>query len=237
MRTALVPALALLLACAAPSVVAFADTPPAASAAPAAGPTPLPAADTANVVNKVQAFYDQSNTFKSDFTQHFTAKLYNKEKTSSGSVEFSKPGKMNWVYSDPAGNRVVSDGSLLRVYEADSKQMFEQTVDKSQYPAALGFLLGSAKLADTFDFKLFDGSQMNFKGGQVLVGTPKVASPSYDKVLFYVDSATSQVRRVLIKDAKGNLNRFDFKNPKVNEAVPAADFTFTPPPGTSIVRP
>ena len=235
MRNAIVPALALLLTATMPSFVARADTPPAA--APAAGPTPLPDADAVNVVNKVQAFYNQSSTFKSDFTQHFTAKLYNKEKTSSGNVEFSKPGKMNWVYSDPAGNRVVSDGSLLRVYEADAKQMFEQTVDKSQYPAALSFLLGSGKLSDTFDFQLFDGAQFGFKGGQVLVGKPKVPSPSYEKVLFYVDPATSQVRRVLIVDAKGNKNRFDFKNPKVNETVPAADFTFTPPPGTSIVRP
>jgi outer membrane lipoprotein carrier protein len=235
MRNAIVPALALLLAATTPALVAHADAPPAA-AAPAA-PTPLSDADATNVVNKVQAFYNQSNTFKSVFKQHFTAKLYNKEKTSSGSVEFSKPGKMNWVYTDPAGNRVVSDGSLLRVYEADAKQMFEQTVDKSQYPAALSFLLGSGKLADTFNFQLFDGASFGFKDGQVLVGKPKVPSPSYDRVLFYIDPATSQVRRVLIVDAKGNKNRFDFTNPKVNETVPAGDFTFTPPPGTSIVRP
>ena len=36
----------------------------------------------------------------------------------------------------PAGNRVVSDGATLKVYEAANKQMFEQSIDKSQYPAA-----------------------------------------------------------------------------------------------------
>jgi len=37
-------------------------------------------------------------------------------------------------------SRVVSDGAVLKVYEAANKQMFEQNVDKSQYPAALSFL-------------------------------------------------------------------------------------------------
>ena len=68
--------------------------------------------------------------------------------------------------------------------------MFQQTVDKSQYPAALGFLVGGGKLNEVFNFELYKGDDMNFPGGQVLVGTPKTASPAYTKVLFYVDSST-----------------------------------------------
>jgi len=41
----------------------------------------------------------------------------------------------------------------------------------------------------------------------------------------------------MVIDGQGNRNRFDFVNPKVNEPVPPAEFTFTPPPGTSVVRP
>ncbi len=185
----------------------------------------------------VQAFYDRSTTFQSDFQQKFWVKAYNTEKASHGRVTFAKPGKMSWVYDDPKDNRVVSDGSIIKVYEAANKQMYEQPIDKSQYPAALSFLTGTGKLADAFNFELISGQQMKFPGGYVLVGTPRQPSPAYSKVLFYVDTATSQVRRVMIIDGQGNRNRFDFVNPRVNEPVAPSQFSFIPPPGTSIIHP
>jgi outer membrane lipoprotein carrier protein len=215
----------------APAAGAGAAQPPAAAAPSCSGPT----ADQA--VASVQAFYDRSATFKSDFQQRFWVKAYNQEKSSSGRVTFAKPGKMAWLYAEPRDNRVVSDGNVIKVYDAANKQVFEQPVDKSQYPAALSFLTGTGKLADSFGFELVCGDQMKFPGGYVLVGTPKQATPAYAKVLFYVDSATSQVRRVMIIDGQGNRNRFDFVNPQVNLPVPPSEFVFTPPPGTSVVHP
>lgn len=198
---------------------------------------PAPAAQTTAMVQKVQAFYDKTTSFQSPFTQEYFVKSHNLRKESKGDVTFAKPGKMDWQYANPAGNRVVSDGSVLKVYEAANKQMFEQNVDKSQYPAALSFLVGGGKLDTIFDFQMYPGATMNFPGGDVLVGTPKQATPAYTKVLFYVDTGSAQVRRVLIVDGQGNRNRFDFESPKVN--VPVADdrFKFTPPAGTQIIRP
>src|SRR5262249_6155368 len=146
--------------------------------------------------------------FASDFNQEFFVRAHGITKQSKGKVTFAKPGKMHWEYSQPKDNHVVSDGSVLKVYEAESKQMFEQTVNKSQYPAALSFLVGGGKLDTIFNFDLYDGAQMKFPGGQVLIGTPKEPTPAYNKVLFYVDTQTAQVRRVLIVDGQGNRNRF-----------------------------
>jgi outer membrane lipoprotein carrier protein len=201
----------------------------------AAGSASVPSVDQA--VTAVQTFYDKSQTFKSDFEQKFWVKAYNTERQSRGHVTFTKPGKMDWVYDDPRNNRVVSDGNVIKIYEAANKQMYEQPMAKSQYPAALSFLTGTGKLADSFNFDLVAGQEMKFPGGYVLVGTPKQPTPAYAKVLFYVDAPTSQVRRVMIIDGQGNRNRFDFVNPRVNEPVPPGQFTFTPPPGTSVVHP
>lgn len=190
-----------------------------------------------DVVNRVQAFYDKTKSFKSDFRQQFFVKAYNKRKSSEGHVTFQKPGKMSWVYSNPKNNRVVSDGKMLRVYEAQNRQMYEQKVDKSQYPAALSFLTGEGRLAETFKFQLYDGKKMNFPGGLVLVGTPKKPHPAYKTILFYVDAKTYQVRRVMVLDAQGNRNRFDFVNPRINEPVTPSTFKFSPPAGTTLVHP
>lgn len=228
-----VPGLALFLAATVlgvPSGPAAADPPPAP--APAASGTP----SASEVVAQVQDFYDKANTFKANFTQSFYVKAYNITKTSNGSVTFKKPGKMDWKYDVPKGNRVVSNGSKVWVLEATQvpPQVWEQQVDKSQYPAALSFLTGTGKLTDTFNFQVFAGETNNlqFPGGNVLVGTPKVANPAYTKVLFYVDRASKHVRRVMVVDAQQNKNRFDFTEPQINLPVADRTFDFTAPAGS-----
>jgi outer membrane lipoprotein carrier protein len=241
LRTATQSVLAIAVTLAAGGSAKADVTPaPTASAAPsavvpAARPQPQAAAD--ETIGKVQAFYDRTTSFRSNFRQQYTATLHNKTVASTGAVVFSKPGKMSWRYEEPAGNRVVSNGTQLRVYEAAAKQMYEQVVDRSQYPAALSFLTGQGKLTDNFTFELFRGEDMNFPRGLVLVGTPKTATPAYKKVLFYVDAATSQVRRVMILDGQGNRNRFDFLEPHLNETVPPAEFVFEAPAGTTVIKP
>jgi len=202
-----------------------------------AQPQPASAQATAETVAKVQAFYDGTTSFTSPFNQEFWVKSHNVRKKSKGKVTFAKPGKMAWDYEEPAGNRVVSDGTMLKVYEAANKQMFEQNIDKSQYPAALSFLTGTGKLSDSFTFVMYPGESMDFAGGSVLVGTPKKESSAYTKVLFYVDSSTSHIRRALIVDAQGNRNRFDFVEPKVNVQVDESTFKLVPPAGTQVIRP
>lgn len=186
---------------------------------------------------KVQAFYDATRTFKATFTQTYTIKVQNVKKVSTGKVTFEKPGKMSFTYDEPNGNRVVSDGTVIKVYEKANEQLFETPVKKSQYPAALAFLMGQGQLTKDFTLRLLDPAQMKFEGGYVLEGTPREATPAYQKMLLYIDAATSQVRRVLILDAQGNRNRFDFTAPVVNQAVPKSEFEFTPPPGTKVIKP
>lgn len=196
------------------------------------------AAPTADELGlRIQRFYDSTKTYKATFKQTYTIKVQNVRKISTGKVIFEKPGKMSFVYDAPNGNRVVSDGTTIKVYEKENEQMFETPVKSSQYPAALSFLMGQGQLTKDFKLRLLDPAQMKFEGGYVLEGTPKEATPAYQKMLLYVDAQTNQVRRVLILDAQGNRNRFDFTSPVVNEPVGKGEFDFIPPPGTRVVKP
>jgi outer membrane lipoprotein carrier protein len=215
-----------------------------ANAEPAAPAAAAPAAAVATpddltadaIADRVQAFYDKTQTFAAEFTQRYTIKAYNKTKDSHGKVVFEKPGKMSWHYTSN-GNRVVADGKLLRVYEEDNKQMYEQPMDQSQYPAALAFLVGGGSVKKSFVLHKMAADKANFKGGWVLVGEPREPTPAYQKILLYVDAKTSQVRRVMLIDAQGNRNAFDFDNPIVNKKTLPDEFRFTPPKGTKIIKP
>ncbi|HEX4334823.1 MAG TPA: outer membrane lipoprotein carrier protein LolA [Polyangiaceae bacterium] len=212
-----------------------------ASAAPDPAPSPPAVANPGDptpeaIADRVQAFYDRTKTFAADFTQRYTIKAYNRTKDSRGKVVFEKPGKMSWRYASN-GNRVVADGKLLRVYEDENKQMYEQPMDQSQYPAALSFLLGGGSVKKSFTLQKLDGARLGFTGGWVLKGEPKEPTPAYQTMLLYVDSKTSQVRRVMLIDAQGNRNRFDFLNPVVNEKTLPDEFKFVPPKGTKVIKP
>ncbi len=211
------------------------------SAAPLLHAEPAPAGKAApagldDIVKRVQATYDETKSYQASFAQNYKVKAYNQTKKSKGKVLFGKPGKMSFTY-ESNGNRVVSDGKLLKVYEKDNQQMFEQPVEKSQYPAALSFLMGQGDLSKSFELKQLDSATMKFEGGWVLEGKPKEATPAYQKVLFYIDRETAQVRRVIILDAQGNRNEFTFTSPVINKDLPEGAFEFTPPEGTKIIRP
>lgn len=205
-----------------------------APAKPSQKSTNSPSAN--EVAESVQKFYDKTKSFKAGFKQRYKVKAYNKSKDSKGQVVFQKPGKMSWRYTSN-GNRVVSDGKIIKVYEAENKQMYEQTMGKSQYPAALAFLVGGGNLKKEFKLRKLNNKDVNFEGGYVLEGVPKAPTPAYQKILLYVDGGTYQVRRVLLLDAQGNRNRFDFELPRINDKVAANEFNFRPPAGTQVIKP
>lgn len=194
------------------------------------------AASADRIAARVQGFYDNTRTYQARFEQVYHIEAYNRKKRSTGNVTFQRPGRMSWAYDEPNGNRVVSDGQLLKVYERDKGQVVEQPLGTSQYPAVLSFLVGKGDLRQMFNLRRLDEKRMNFEGGYVLEGLPKQPNSAYTKVIMYIDAQTAQVRRMLIIDAQRNRNMFTFSSPNVNATLPPATFTFTPPKGTQVVR-
>ena len=177
--------------------------------------------------------------FRARFNQKYTAKIHGKSKNSKGILYVLRPGKLSLSYQQPNKNRAVSDGKTLKVYEHENKQMFLKDVSRTEYPGAFSFILGKG-LRSSFTFKFHETSK--WEGGPVIVGTPRVPNPGYKTVLFYIDESLLKkgdlgaVRRVLVVDAQGNRNRFDFIHAEEPKSIPDKEFTFEPPKGTEIIK-
>lgn len=218
----------------APTQVATNPTGPGQRVSPPSNTNGVLTAD--EVAQRIQGFYDRTTDFQADFVQVSRNRLYGEERR-NGRVMFSKPGRMRWNYAAPSGDVIVSDGRTLWAYQADERQAVQQQLGQSQLPTAIAFLAGTGRLTDSFTFRLLDANQFRFPQGHVLELRPTTPQPSYERIIFYVDRASFQVVRTAVIDAQGNQNRFDFSNPRVNTNVPEATFQWTPPAGTSIVRP
>lgn len=196
--------------------------------------------DARAVAAAVQSFYNQTTGVEGAFYQTYYHRLYDRYDRSKGKVLFVKPGKMRWDYASPNGKIIVSDGAKLLVFEpggaGEVPQLFERSISSDSMPAAFSFLTGTGKLEELFTFRLLEPTQQGYADGFVLELRPKVPSPHYDRILFYVlkheGKASGVVRRVLIVDPSGNRNRFDFSGLKWNPKATDAKFKFSPPAGT-----
>lgn len=209
-----------------------------APAATSSTAIPPPAPGSADeIAAQVDAIFLGQKTYKAAFKQEHTQKISGAVKKSNGTVFVEKPNKLSFRYAPPNNNRIVSDGTTLKVYIAEDTQMFVQPVEKTEYPGALSFLMGNG-LRPSFTFTLHDKAK--FEGGPVLNGKPRAPTPYYEYVLFYVDKALLEkkdpgvIRRVLIVDAQGNRNRFDFESVSQPASIDPGEFVFSPPAGTNI---
>ncbi len=215
-----------------PTSVAVAD-----AGAPVA-PPPTPGSADA-VAADLDALYLPKKTFKARFVQKYKQKITGNEKESHGVVFVEKPNKISFRYDPPNQNRIVSDGTSVKVYIADDAQMFEQSVKGTEYPGALSFIMGTG-IRSSFSFTFNDKAK--FDKGPVLVGKPLAETPSYESALFYVDKDKLEKKdlgamvAVLILDAQGNRNRFEFSAQETPDKIDPSEFTFSPPPGTTIQK-
>ncbi len=220
-----------------------------AAAAPSrAQPAAAQELDARGLAALVQSFYDQTTSVTADFHQTQYTKVYQRYDRARGRVVFQKPGKMRWNYAAPNGQVFVADGDRLLVYQPPEEgetrgQMIDRAVDEDSLPQAFAFLMGTGRLDEDFDLRLLEPSRQGFPEGQVLELRPRTPSAHYDRVLFFVrvveqgGRSAGIIQRVLIIDAQGNRNRFDFRNLQFNRQYPTRFFRFEPPAGTRTVRP
>ncbi len=205
----------------------------AAAALPSMG-TAQPSA--AHLAAQVQTFYDQTSTVQTAFSQSHYDRIYRRTTRSRGVLTIARPGKLRFDYLGGNGKVVVSDGRNITVYEpieGGPGQYARTPVAEQSLSSALGFLTGQSRLDRDFRFRLANARQFGWSG-YVLELRPIRSEAAYRRMFLFVDSdpaTAGVVRRVLIQDHDGNLNRFDFQRMRFNRNVDATRFAFTPPRG------
>lgn len=214
----------------------------AATGEPSAAPAveiPPPAEGSADAIaQKIDTIFTPKKNFFAKFKQRLEQKVSGQKKESTGSLNIERPNKVSFRYDPPNKNRVVADGTTLKAYVAEDSQMFESKVGSSAYAGGLAFFMGGLLKTMSFTFN----TKADYKDGYVLVGKPRSASPNYEYVMFYVNKALLEkgdpgaLERIVIVDAQGNKNRFDFTEASFPASVPASEWEFSPPPGTNITK-
>jgi outer membrane lipoprotein carrier protein len=201
----------------------------------AAASSALPSA--AAIASRLNLAYRQTRSFQASFKQTYSLRMHGKKTVARGHVAFKKPGLVSFRYDTPAGNRVVSDGRRVRIYDHAQARLYDMDAEVSLHPAALAFLGGAGRLHKDFRLRALAAPEQRAKTGYVLEAVPRVDSPAYRKFVLYIDRRSHQVRRVLIVDAHGNWNRFDFFGVLENKPIASREFRLSAPRGTQVIKP
>lgn len=209
-----------------------------------------------DVVRAVEAYYHSAHSLKATFLERYREGR-EEVRVESGTVYFSRPGRMRWEYESPQEKLFLVDGKTAWFYvPADRTVTRARMKESTDWRTPLALLTGKAKLSRFCQRIEFADSQ---KGPAqrpdhvVLRCIPRAKSSSaasrppstgtsladeeesFQEVLLEVGAARGELARVLIRQVGGSDIEFRFGNWQKNLPVPEAKFHFQAPVGVAIV--
>ncbi len=188
-------------------------------------------------LDSLEAFIKNTKTGRSEFTQTVTAPPKDgqvaRTKKSTGSFEFSRPGRFKFVYKKPFEQFIVADGQTLWLYDVDLNQVTarKQTQALGSTPAAL-IASASDMAALQADFTLTPVP--NSDGLEWVQATPKAKDSSLQHVR--VGFKEGALAALDILDSFGQLSSMRFTTLQSNAVLEANSFAFKPPVGADLIR-
>lgn len=204
-------------------------TRPPAAATPAA-----PAAEdcAAALAARVQAHYDRMRDLGARFTQRTISALAPGGDVSTGRVVLAKPGRMRWSYEQPEPSLVVSDGATLWIFDPTAKEVQEFPVgDDFMSGAALQFLLGNGRIADSFRV-----SSDRCDAPRARLTLRPRADATYELLELEIDARSGEARSTAVVDLFGNRTEVEFSELRYDQNPDANTFRFVAEPGVRVLK-
>lgn len=154
----------------------------------------------------------------------------------SGKVMLKKPGQFRWEVLGKEPRLIVADGKKVWDFDKDLEQVTVQKLNKEQIQAPIFFLTGDTASLET-DFKI---NSLPLKQGMCLEGSnacfelkPKRQEGSFQWIrIGFKDGILNKME---LLDQLGQYSTFLFKEVKLNQPIPSAQFTFVPPPHVDVL--
>lgn len=188
--------------------------------------------------DRVARAWAAHTTLSADFQQRVTNPLLGRTASSRGTFLQQKPGRVNITFTEPAGDRIVSDGTSLWVYLPSSApgqvMKLPATADGAVVADLLGQLLDAPKRSFTFT----GGDAVTIEGRSTrrVLMTPKVAgSVPFTKATLWLDDKEPRPVRVQVTDEQGVERTITLVTWVPNATLPRDAFTFSTPKGVKVI--
>ena len=178
----------------------------------------------------LKAFLTQTTTAKGRFAQMVLDKNLKMLQQSTGTMQFSRPGKFRWEYNKPYEQIIVGDGTKLWIYDKDLNQVTERKMDKALGASPAALLAGSNEIEKSYTLNNIG----NQEGLDWLEAIPKSKDTAFERVRLGFGKAGLEAME--LRDQFGQVTVIKFADIERNPKLAADAFTFTPPKGADVIR-
>lgn len=192
----------------------------------------------AAVMDRAVKRYTDMRSMSADFRQTISNPLTGMTSVSRGVLLRKDPNLLSITFSDPKGDRIVSDGSALWVYLPSSTP--GQVI---KMPAGANGSMGMVDPGGLFlsspssRYTISGGANATVSGRKTIVVdlVPKRANNAFSKAKVWVDAADYSIRQFEVVDANGLTRRVTISNVKADASIGTSAFRFTAPKGVRVI--
>ena len=187
------------------------------------------------IIEEAAARYRSVDALCADFTQHLVVPLLGDERTGSGRVCQARPNRFEMRFLEPAGDRIVVDGTHVWLYypSMDAKQVVRAPV--AERPGGHDFHREFLEDPETKYEVTYEGEdEVDGQPTYRLRLRPKTAA-SYEEAVLWIDRGQPALRRLRLEEENGTIRTITLSNIEFGARPGGAWFTFTPPAGAHVI--
>ncbi len=178
----------------------------------------------------LKGFLTQTTTAKGRFAQMVLDKNLKLLQQSTGTMQFSRPGKFRWEYDKPYEQTIVGDGVRLWVYDKDLNQVTERKLDRALGASPAALLAGSNDIDKNYTLTGIG----NQEGLDWLEAIPKSKDTAFERIRLGFGKAGLDAME--LRDQFGQVTVIRFADIERNGRLAPDAFTFVPPKGADVIR-
>jgi len=185
------------------------------------------------LASRVDHRYNSLKTLQAHFVEIYSEG--NQNRTESGTLYLSKPGRMRWQYEQPQQKLFLVDGHHVWLYVSGDQQAQRSDLKSSDdLKTPLRFLLGHTHLKKELGGLSYGGLNPLHAGDAVIRGVPTRMTNEYREVILEV-TPDYQIDRIVIRGVDGSQTDIRLSAMQPNAPIAERLFHFSVPKGVTVV--
>ena len=178
---------------------------------------------------RLDAFMAEVDGFSASFEQTLYDESGEPAQRSAGTVLLERPGRFAWEYTEPAGQRIVADGTRVWLYDPDLEQVTVNRLDERVGGTPLVVLMGDAPIDAAFEVTAL-GESDGIEWAELL---PRGEAADFEAV--YLGFAGEALAAMELRDSFGQATQIRFTDFAANPEVAPDAFEFRVPDGVDVI--
>lgn len=180
-------------------------------------------------VESLKAFIAEVRSGRIEFQQRVADAGGRKLQESSGTFQFSRPGRFRWFYARPYEQLIVGDGAKVWVYDPELRQVTVKALGDALGSSPAALLAGSNDVDRAYVFNALprDG------GLDWVEAVPRDPESSFERTRIGFRKSNPELMQ--LTDRLGQVTTIRFTRLDRNPKLPADTFRFVPPADADVV--